>query len=480
MDYAKDPLSLALFLSRIDGKPTWQRAKHLQFISDELMKVFNGDNLRLIITIPPGHAKSTMISYVLPVFWLNQRPQDRIILTSASRDFASKWGREVRDAIQNNEPFLNVKVDKSNKSMTSWGTTAGGSMCSIGLNGQTTGRRAELFVVDDPAKDAASAVSLSNKIWEWFRGVAETRLTGRLGGNKPGRVIILMTRWTDIDLVGKIIKQQKKLEESGELEEEYKWKIINLPGIAKENDPLGRKPGEALWPELLNEADHRHKKQTLTPYMYSALYDGMPGAAEGNVVDKKWIKRYDELPVMNDSVKFMTVDLDLESEKDETLSTAQSWVIETQTRQLFLVDQKQIYTRGPEQEFMIRRMKDEFQPAFIFMDKEQCKLAVVRKLMKNLPIRKCVTDSNLMAKFLTAINMMSEGKILLNSEIADIDNIESEILVFPMAEDSSVTKCISIAALSANKIGSKGVPKVTITNYRPQLILPRLERPLWI
>jgi predicted phage terminase large subunit-like protein len=149
-------------------------------------------------------------------------------------------------------------------------------MVTAGVGGPITGRGADVFIIDDPVKNAEDAHSLTirNKQWEWFQSVAYSRL-------EPGAAIILMmTRWHEDDLAGRILEQVRAGGED--------WEVIKLPAIAKENDPLGRKPGEALWPERYDETRLAEIKRAVGSYWWSAQYDQEPVPETGAVFQRHW------------------------------------------------------------------------------------------------------------------------------------------------------------------------------------------------
>src|SRR5581483_7399197 len=109
-------------------------------------------------------------------------------------------------------------------------------------------RRADLVIIDDPVKSQAEADSpiLRDRIWSWYRSDLTTRL-------KPnGRVVLIMTRWHEDDLAGRLLAQ-----DAGE------WNIIRLPALAEEHDPLGRPLNGALWPQWEDETALLRKRNTM-------------------------------------------------------------------------------------------------------------------------------------------------------------------------------------------------------------------------
>lgn len=98
------------------------------------------------------------------------------------------------------------------------------------------------LIIDDLIKDdkEASSQAIRDQAWNWLTKVALTRRMGKK------LVIMTFTRWHSDDPIGRLTDPENP---HYNLALAKKLKIINLPAIAEDNDPLGRKPGEPLWPD---------------------------------------------------------------------------------------------------------------------------------------------------------------------------------------------------------------------------------------
>ena len=147
------------------------------------------------------------------------------------------------------------------------------------------------LIIDDLIKDdkEASSQAIRDQAWQWFTKVAMTRRMGKK------LVIVIMTRWHQDDIVGRLTDPENPAYNSIEAQ---KWKIINLPAIAEDDDPLGRKPGEALWPDGPDkfDLDFLASQQRLDPLGFSALYQQRPSAADGVLFRREHLRFYDEPP----------------------------------------------------------------------------------------------------------------------------------------------------------------------------------------
>ena len=177
-----------------------------------------------------------------------------------------------------------------------------------------TGHGANLMIIDDPVKtqEEADSKSRQDKIWnEWL-----SSFTSRLAPH--AKVIIIMTRWSENDLVGRLLEM-----------EDISMKVLNFPLEAEPNDPLGRPVGAALCPEIGKDDAWlaEFKKMLLSregSRTWNALYQGHPVALEGNLLHRDWWQYYEKLP---DEIPeyVMSVDAAFKDGDDNDFVAIQVW-----------------------------------------------------------------------------------------------------------------------------------------------------------
>ena len=272
----------------------YSAAKHHEVICAALEEVEAGRIQRLIITMPPRHGKSELASRRFPAWFLGKDPYRHMIFATYNDEFASDFGRHVRDTMKSDvfkQAFPLCKLKAGSQASDRISTEEGGIAVFVGRGGSLTGRGADLLVIDDPIKDREEADSktLRDKLWGWFTDVAMTRLM-----TAGARVVIIMTRWHEDDLVGRLIDPKNSFYVP---EEAANWKVLSLPAIAVNDDPMGRKFGEPLWPERF-DLDFLNQAKRLNPKGFSALYQGSPSPDDGDYFKREWLKFYtpSELP----------------------------------------------------------------------------------------------------------------------------------------------------------------------------------------
>ncbi len=256
-------------------------AAHHRLLLDELDKVTRGETDRLMVLMPPGSAKSTYTSILYPAWWFNQHPTSSVIAASHTADLAEHFGRQVRNLIVEHAADLGYGLANDNRAAARWQTNKKGTYFATGVRGPIAGRRADLAIIDDPIKSHAEADSAGfrDTVWNWYRADLSTRL-------KPGgRIILIMTRWHEDDLGGRLLAHSPD-----------EWRVLRLPALAEGGDPLGRAPGEPLWPEWENRDALLRKRETVGSRIWAALFQQTPRPPVGSLFQTNQIDVLDEPP----------------------------------------------------------------------------------------------------------------------------------------------------------------------------------------
>lgn len=288
----------ALFAKTISaGK--WVLAAHLLLLDRKLIETINKPDGRLIVQMPPRHGKSELVSRYFPAWYLGTFPDRQVMLASYEAHQAAKYGRYARNLIdEHGQKVFGVRVADDSSAADRWGIAGReGGMVTAGVGGPLTGKGAHVLIVDDPVKNAEQAVSevYRDKAWEWWQSTAFTRL------EPGGATIIVQTRWHNDDLAGKV--QQEQQEEG--------WDVVSLPAIAEEDDLLGRRPGEPLWPERYPLERLEKIRAGQSPYWWNSLFQQRPSQHESvewpaeYFDDRIW---FDEWPRDHVIIKTMALD----------------------------------------------------------------------------------------------------------------------------------------------------------------------------
>jgi predicted phage terminase large subunit-like protein len=272
-------------------KSAYKDAKHHRASARVLEEVEKGEIQFLIFTMPPRHGKSEQVSRRFPAWFIGRHPEQNVVVATYNDDFANDFGKDVRGIMttpQYRQVFPGVKLQRGGAASDRLQTTQGGLLSFVGRGGSLTGRGAHVLICDDLIKDDKEAQSqaIRDQAWSWFTKVAMTRRMGLK------LVILTFTRWHSDDPIGRLTDPENQHYNAALAR---KIKIINLPAIAEEDDPLGRQPGEALWPELY-DLDFLNEQRALDPLGFAALYQQRPSLLDGDMFKRENIRFYDTLP----------------------------------------------------------------------------------------------------------------------------------------------------------------------------------------
>jgi predicted phage terminase large subunit-like protein len=278
------------------ASPEWPwHYRHLKVIRKYLNRVEAGEIQRLMISLHPRSFKSQMVTVRYPAYVLERDPLTRIIVGSYNQELAESFSLETRRIVAERGVALNPKRQKVNE----WLTAAGGGLKAVGVGSGVTGRGGNLILIDDPVQSYEQAHSRAyrERVWNWWRTDLFSRLEPHPRDGRPPAVILIMTRWAEDDLAGRILAG-----EDGE-----QWHVLRIPALAEtqaerddynagigrppgEADPLGRAPGEAMNPERFDVKQLEAIRVGGGLMSFMALYQQRPSAPEGDMFRREWFE----------------------------------------------------------------------------------------------------------------------------------------------------------------------------------------------
>lgn len=269
-------------------------AAHHRLIMQTAQETIEQDYGRTMIFAPPGSAKSTYASVVSPAWYLGKHSGARCILASYATGIARKQGRRMRQLCRSPlyQPLFNTTVSRESSAADEWALTNGSEFMGAGLLAGITGNRAGLGVIDDPVagREEADSETMRAKTWDAYNDDFLTRLLPKAS------VFLIQTRWHEDDLAGRILPDSWK-GESGLIEcrDGMMWRVVCLPAISEHlDDPLGRKPGEILWPGWFSEKHFATARRI--PRTWASLFQQRPAPSEGIQFKREWFKTYTTAP----------------------------------------------------------------------------------------------------------------------------------------------------------------------------------------
>lgn len=242
-----------------------------------------GEDVRMMIFMPPRHGKSDMATQKFPSWILGKDPTVPIMVSSYSDELATDFGYRTRDIMKTPEYhcMYETRLRADAKAKGKWQTLEGGGYTAVGVGGSLTGRGFKVGIIDDPFKNREEADSpvVRESRHSWYQSTFSTREEGN------SMVIFILTRWHEDDLAGRVLKDAAEAKRNGEAYDE--WEVIEYKAIATE-DSVSRKEGEALWPDKFSIEKLMKKKTEMGSYEFSALYQQTPIDEENRKFKQSW------------------------------------------------------------------------------------------------------------------------------------------------------------------------------------------------
>jgi predicted phage terminase large subunit-like protein len=366
--------------------------------------------------MPPRHGKSELLSHWTPVWYLANWPEKRIILASYAADFASTWGRKVRNTVISSG--VSISMSDDSVAAARWETTEGGGMVTAGVGGPITGRGADLLVIDDPIKNRAEATSAVYRqhLWDWWTSTARTRL------EPSASVIVIMTRWHEDDLVGRLLEGQD--DDLGD-----KWSHIRLPALA-EPDDLFREEGMPLWPDRYSMDALVSARMAVGVEDWACLYQQRPAPPEGSLFKLQWWRAYDREPTsLTDVVQFWDTAYKTGQANDYSVCVTLGY----DRLGFYVLHVWRDRVDYPALVRVARALYERYQPSRVFVEDAASGQSLVQTLRSDtqLPVVPVRVDADKVSRANAVTGLMEAGKVYLPQTADWLPDFVDELSIFP-------------------------------------------------
>jgi predicted phage terminase large subunit-like protein len=256
--------------------PEFVEGSHHKIVSEKFNKLATGEIKRLIINMPPRHTKSEFASTLLPAWMIGKHPDLKIIQSTHTTELAVRFGRKAKNIIDSEEykKVFKTTLREDSKAAGRWETNSKGEYFAAGVGGAITGRGADLLIIDDPhsEQDALNAQALE-RAYEWYTSGPRQRL------QPGGRIVLVMTRWSQKDLTGKLLQAQKESKAD-------QWEIVEFPAILPSGKPV--------WPEYWKLEELEGVKASLSIGKWNAQWMQNPTSEEGSIIKREWWQTWEK------------------------------------------------------------------------------------------------------------------------------------------------------------------------------------------
>ena len=340
--------------------PGYKVGPHHYKLARIFEEIAAGKKKRVIVNIAPRHGKSELISYLAPAWFLGKYPQKKVIMASHTADLAVQFGRRVRNLVGSEayrDIFPQIELQSDSKSASRWGTNFSGEYFAIGVGGALAGRGADLFIIDDPHSEQEAKLGRPEVFlpaWEWFQSGPIQRLM------PGGAIIVVMTRWSKLDLTGQIVTQMERIEGVDE------WEVVQFPAITEEDEPL--------WPEFWSLEELLAKKASLDIRYWNAQYMQQPTSEEGALIKKEWWKVWEEEDPPRCEFIIMALDAAQEANTRADFNALTTWGVfyneETNNHAIILLNSIKKRMEYPDLKALVLEEYKEWQPDAFIVEKK--------------------------------------------------------------------------------------------------------------
>jgi len=345
-----------------------------------LAKIFEeiaaGKKKRVIVNIAPRHGKSELISYLAPAWFLGKFPNKKIIMASHTADLAINFGRRVRNLVGSDaykDVFPGVELQADSKSASRWGTNHNGEYFAIGVGGALAGRGADLFIIDDPHSEQDAKLGRSDVFmpaWEWFQSGPIQRLMPN------GAIIVVMTRWSKLDLTGQIVNQMVKNDDVDD------WEVVEFPAIIEDKQGV-MKP---LWEEFWSLEELLSKKAALDARYWNAQYMQNPVSEEGALIKREWWKIWEKEDPPSCEFTIMSLDAAQEANNRADYNSLTTWGVffneEVNNYNIILLNAIKQRMEFPELKELVLAEYKEWEPDAFIVEKKSNGAALYQEMRR--------------------------------------------------------------------------------------------------
>lgn len=411
--------------------PGFKTGPHHKKLAKIFTDVIEGRKKRVIINIAPRMGKSEFSSYLFPAYFLGKYPNKKIIMGTHTAGLSEDFGRRIRNLIDTeeyHEVFPSTMVADDQKAAGKWSTSAGGQYYAAGVGGALAGRGADLFVIDDPhsEQDVKSNSRLAfDTAWSWFQ-------TGPLQRLMPGgAIIIIMTRWSLLDLTGRLIDYQIKNPEA------VPWEIVELPAILNEDEENEK----SLWPDQWPLEQLKATKASLDPQYWNAQYMQQPTSENSALVSRKMWRIWDQdAPPVCDYI-IQSWDTAFETKNKSDYSACTTWGVfyneeEGNSPQVILLDAFKDRMAFPELKQVAYKHYMEWEPDAFVVEKKAAGAPLIQELRAiGIAVQEFTPSrgNDKMVRLNAVADLFSSGKIWAPDTRWAREVIE-EIAAFPVGE----------------------------------------------
>ena len=431
--------------------PSFISGRHHKRMAEAFERVANGTCKRLIINMPPRHTKSEFASYLLPAWFLGKNPGKKVIQTSHTAELAVGFGRKVRNLVDMeayHEVFPGLALQADSKAAGRWNTSKGGDYFAIGVGGAVTGKGADLLIIDDPHSEQEAAMAATNpevydKVYEWYTSGPRQRL------QPGGAIVIVMTRWSQRDLTGQVLKSAAQ--RTGE-----EWEVIEFPAILPSGNPL--------WPEFWSMEELSALQEELPNSKWQAQYQQNPVGNESAIVKRDWWQWWEEDDPPKCEYVLQTWDTAFEKHQRADYSAGTTWGIFTNetdmSKNIILLNTYKKRVEWVDLKRDVLKEYTEFEPDGLLIEKKATGAPLIYELRAmGIPVMEYTPSKgqDKIARLNSVSDIIASGKVWV-PRTRWAEELVDEIAAFPSGEHDDLVDATTLALMRFRQGGFLRLP----------------------
>ena len=403
---------------------------HIDAICEHLEAVTRGEIRKLLINMPPRHAKSSLVSVAWPAWEWIKRPWMKYLYSSYSMVLSIRDSVACRRLIsspwyQANWGSSFTLVEDVNLKQR-FENTQHGYRIATSVGGAVTGEGGNRVVTDDPhnVKEAESAVTREG-VLDWWSQAMSTRL------NDPRKdaFVVVMQRVHDNDLSGKLIRDGDYYH----LCLPCRYEGVKTHWKIGWQDPR-TKEGELLWPERFDEKAISEMETTLGSYAAAAQLQQRPTPAEGGIFKKAWFKSYEHRPFFVRTIE--SWDTATSESEIAAYSVGQVWGETTEGDYYLLHVERARYT-FPQLKASVIALHKKFNGTAVLVEDKSSGRQICQELGRGrripiIPIQPGRQDK--VARAMACSAIIESGAVYLPAQAPWLADFMQEILTFPKSD----------------------------------------------
>ena len=431
--------------------PDFIGGRHHSIMAKAFERVARGECKRLIINMPPRHTKSEFASYLLPAWFLGKFPNKKVIQTSHTAELAVGFGRKVRNLVDSDvyhDIFPTLQLQADSKAAGRWNTSKQGDYFAIGVGGAVTGKGAHLLIIDDPHSEQEAALAATNpdvydKVYEWYTSGPRQRL------QPGGAIVIVMTRWSQRDLTGQVIKASAQ--RGGE-----EWEVIEFPAILPSGNPL--------WPEFWSLQELQALKDELPNSKWQAQYQQNPVGNESAIIKRDWWQWWEEDNPSECEYILQAWDTAFEKTQRADYSAGTTWGVFTHhkdnTKNLILLNTYKKRVEFPELKKDVMYEYKMYEPDTLLVEKKASGAPLIYDLRAmGIPVSEYVPSrgQDKIARLNSVSDIIASGRVWV-PRTPWAEELVDEIAEFPNGENDDLVDSTTLALMRFRQGGFLRLP----------------------